>query len=121
MSQPCREWKGTFWNHGYGYIYWAGRDDLAHRVIYEIVNGSYNNKLQVLHHCDNPKCVNPTHLYLGNNARNVQDREDRKRAGRWWETTDAQKRQIKELKGKMTQAKIAKIVGCSVATVQRWS
>ena len=113
--KDCKEWKGSFWNHGYGYIYWNGKDDLAHRVIHEIVNGPIPTGLQVLH-----RCVNPEHLYLGNAVNNVQDREDRKRGGRWFEITDIQKLRIQELKGKMSQAKIAKIVGCSQATVARW-
>jgi len=117
--EDCIEWKGSFWNHGYGYIYWNGRDDLAHRVIHEIVHGPTTG-FHVLHACDNKKCVNPRHLYLGNNPQNVQDREDRKRSGRWWDISEFQKQQVRALKGAMSQARIAKVIGVSQSTVARW-
>ena len=120
MSEECRNWKGTFWNHGYGYIWWGGEDCLAHRVVYEIVNGPIPKHGQILHHCDNPKCVNPAHLYVGSCADNVADREDRKRSGLWFATSDKQRKQIRDLKGKMSMAQIARVVGCSPGTVARW-
>lgn len=55
----------------------------------------------VLHHCDNPGCVNPPHLYLGDFARNMQDKADRRRvAGENHpksKLTDAQCDTIREL------------------------
>ena len=117
----CKLWKGTLNNMGYGYIYWDGKDAVASRVIWEIVNGPIPPGMWVLHTCDNPACVNPTHLYLGDALNNAQDRDTRKRSNIWFGLSDAQKAQIQELKGKMSQEKIAKLVGCSQTTVARWS
>jgi len=62
---------------GYGKL----RDDAAnggkllhaHRVAYELAYGSIPEGMCVLHHCDNPGCCNPEHLYLGTKADNVAD------------------------------------------------
>lgn len=53
---------------------------LAHRASWVIHNGDIPDGLFVLHHCDNPKCVNPSHLYLGTAADNSNDRVKRGRS-----------------------------------------
>jgi len=45
----------------------------AHRVTWEIVNGPIPDGLLVLHHCDNPPCTNPIHLFLGTIKDNSHD------------------------------------------------
>lgn len=51
----------------------------AHRFSFQTFNGNIPEDKWVLHHCDNPSCVNPDHLYLGSRQDNVNDREKRNR------------------------------------------
>jgi len=50
-----------------------------HRFVFESFYGPIENNLHVLHKCDNRKCINPEHLFLGSNYDNVQDRNTKNR------------------------------------------
>lgn len=58
---------------GYGQVCWKRRPQRAHRISWELTHGPIPDGLLVLHHCDNPPCVNPAHLWLGTDADNIQD------------------------------------------------
>ena len=75
----CWEWTGTLRTNGYGLIHWRGGGQSAHRLSFGFFNGPIPEGKMVLHHCDNPPCVNPDHLYLGGNRENTMDRERRGR------------------------------------------
>lgn len=49
------------------------KDQYTHRVSWQLFNGDIENNLWVLHRCDNPKCVNPDHLFLGTHQDNMDD------------------------------------------------
>lgn len=65
---------------GYGVLNAGGNKTVnAHCLAWALKNGPIPEGAFVLHSCDNPSCCNPAHLYLGDNARNMQDMKDRGR------------------------------------------
>lgn len=77
----CWEWQGRR-RRAYGQFLLDGKYHQAHRVSYELVHGPIDDGLVVRHACDNPSCVNPSHLHVGTQADNVQDCLDRSRDNR---------------------------------------
>lgn len=76
----CVEWTGCRNGDGYGNTSIKGRVFRMHRLSWIINHGEIPKGMCVMHLCDNPPCVNPSHLRLGTHRENMQDR-DRKRRG----------------------------------------
>lgn len=75
----CWEWDGALRADGYGILKVNGKCLGAHRFSYELYKGEIPFGLNVLHDCDNAKCVNPDHLYAGTAKQNNEDRFKRNR------------------------------------------
>lgn len=76
----CWLWLGARAGIGNYGVIWDGRQKRAHRVIWEMLNGPIPEGFDLCHHCDNPLCVNPSHLFLGTRSANNNDSV---RKGRW--------------------------------------
>jgi hypothetical protein len=83
----CLEWTGATLK-GYGQIGDGQRVLYAHRVAYELAKGSVPDGLLVCHHCDNPPCCEPTHLFVGTVQDNTDDMIAKGRAA--WQRNAAQ-------------------------------
>lgn len=75
----CWGWTGAT-RSGYGVLNVRGTVLYAHRISYKIAHGEIPPGLRVLHHCDNPPCARPDHLYAGTQLDNIHDAI---RRGRW--------------------------------------
>lgn len=75
----CWEWRGHTYSNGYGAIKVFGRMLTAHRYSYELHKGPIPYGLQVLHSCDNKRCINPDHLRLGTHQENMIEASERGR------------------------------------------
>lgn len=85
LAPGCWEWNGPMNETGYGRFFYQGKNWKAHRVAYELMVGpippsDYSvHGTMVMHTCDNPRCVNPLHMRLGNAADNVADAKEKGR------------------------------------------
>ena len=73
IKESCWEWCGTLMKNGYGKLRYETKFLGVHRVSYELHKGKITDNLWVLHTCDNKKCVNPDHLWLGTVKDNSSD------------------------------------------------
>lgn len=125
VSSPCGcvLWTGgTFGPHGYGAFWINGKTIGAHRYAYERAHGSIPAGLFVCHRCDEPRCVNPDHLFLGAPSANSRDMTAKARSARGErqgnsKLTDDAVRFIRATA--MPGADVARMLGVSNNTITR--
>lgn len=73
-TNSCWLWTGSYVRDGYGSFHLDdGKAARAHRLSYEFEHGAIPKGMYVLHRCDVPACVNPKHLFLGDQFANMRD------------------------------------------------
>lgn len=83
-TDGCWLWLGARDRDGYGQLKRLKRQEKAHRLSWELAHGPIPEGVLALHHCDNPPCVKPEHLFLGSEADNAADRERKRRGDNQW-------------------------------------
>ena len=121
-SGSCLLWTGYVQSGGYGQVEVGGRMMLVHRLAWQQERGEIPPRMLVLHNCDNPLCIEISHLKLGTHKDNAADMIARERWGkthrphtRVRKLTDDQVREIRAADGKVTD--IASKYGISHTTV----
>lgn len=69
----CHEWQASISRRGYGQFALNSTTQVSHRVAWLLSYGQIPKGIYVLHHCGNPKCVNPAHLFLGTQRDNMNE------------------------------------------------
>ena len=119
VSSGCHEWASTIKKDGYGSFHYQGRQAQAHRVAYELFRGQILGRW-VLHKCDNRRCVNPDHLFLGAAIDNIRDMDAKARRGTKSKFTKSDAEEIKRmLKDRYSQQHVANLYGVSQAAISR--
>lgn len=114
----CWEWQAAMWD-GYGVFNHKGKRQKAHRAAYELFVGPLDDRF-VCHRCDNPKCVNPKHLFLGTPQDNMDDKVSKGRAKGYQKIPKATQNTIVDLRvSGLSQQQIADQIGISQVRVSQ--
>ena len=122
----CWEWTATTHGSGYGLFYIGNKTFRAHRISWQLENGTIPDGMFVCHSCDNPSCINPEHLFLGSPKDNSQDMVDKGRQYKPTGTknksaklTDSDVIKIRSLFGQISQNKIADLFDVNPSCISK--
>jgi len=121
-EDDCWEWMGCILQSGYGQVRINYKKYRVHRFIYEKMCDIIPSGLLVLHTCNNPKCCNPNHLFLGTHQDNMDQmvKDGRKLSGENSSRAKLNWKQVNEIRKKYipykyTQKQLGKEYGISEA------
>ena len=126
----CWVWTAstTYWGYGRFFLKFNGQKKVyhAHRVSYYLSKGNIPKGKMICHVCDNPPCVNPDHLFLGDELSNIQDssRKGRMHPGEKNGASKLTRKQVDEIrkiykKGEVGYLKLAKRFGVASSTIRK--
>lgn len=126
-TDSCWLWTAAKNPKGYG-VFCVDKktndNEQAHRVSYRLHYGEIPDNLRVLHHCDNPTCVRPDHLFLGTDGDNMRDKvaKDRQHKGEQTPNSKLTNAQVIEIRqryatGNISQAQLAREYGITSSTM----
>lgn len=125
-TDTCWLRQGKLRSDGYATVTYKGRNQLTHRVAYQLAYGPISNDIKVLHRCDVRNCVRPDHLFLGTLADNIHDMiakgRDRKVRGEDQHAARLTTGQVLTIRaryaaGHETQEEIARDYGVATVTI----
>ena len=125
--EECWEWQGQGLKTGYGAFSIGSKNYRAHRLSYSLAKGEIPEGKIICHSCDNRKCVNPKHLWLGTDKTNAEDREAKGRGVRLHgkdnpasklTNSDILKIRLRDAEG-ISSRKIAALMGVNKSTISR--
>jgi|688.fasta_scaffold1124452_1 hypothetical protein len=94
-TETCWEWQGSLNIKGYGKFHARNKNNkiyATHRLSWILNNGEIIDNLHVLHKCDNRKCCNPDHLFLGTHRDNMDDMVNKGRSNGFDKNINIQKK-----------------------------
>lgn len=118
-SGDCWLWQGSLHTWGYGQVRMVKGYMYAHRLSYILTHGDIPDGVYVCHSCDNPRCVNPAHLWLGTPKENQADMRSKGRGKFPMKLTETQVIEIREkyATGETSIPKLAREYGVANTTV----
>ncbi len=118
----CWDWIGTLWNNGYARTGVKGCNGRAYRLAYQEFVGKIKKGMLICHACDNPKCVNPDHLFQGTAQENMTDMVQKGRSlkGERHHKAKLNLEEVKEIRSRSNEprVKLAKEFNVSDCTIR---